>query len=129
MRKVSGTELRITTSTNTGSGFRSFGGNDIQAYFLNYCTTAFGWLGDSSPSEADFRLTRRISEAVRILQIQLLDHVIIGQPMNDRQGYFSFMETGALGLKRASHVPRAAENCIAYGTRTHAPALRGVELL
>ena len=53
--------------------------------------------GDSSPSEADLRLTRRISEAARILQIQLLDHVIIGQPMNDRQGYFSFKESGALG--------------------------------
>jgi DNA repair protein RadC len=34
--------------------------------------------GDASPSEPDLRLTRRISEATRILQIQLLDHVIIG---------------------------------------------------
>jgi DNA repair protein RadC len=53
--------------------------------------------GDASPSEADLRLTRRISEAARILQIQLLDHVIIGQPINGRQGYFSFKESGALG--------------------------------
>jgi DNA repair protein RadC len=52
--------------------------------------------GGASPSEADLRLTRRISEGARILQIQLLDQVIIGQPMNDRQGYFSFKEAGRL---------------------------------
>jgi len=46
--------------------------------------------GDVSPSEADTRLTRRIAEAAKILQIQLLDHVIVGQPLADRQGYFSF---------------------------------------
>ena len=36
--------------------------------------------GDPSPSEADLRLTRRIVEASRILQLQLVDHVIIGSP-------------------------------------------------
>jgi DNA repair protein RadC len=50
--------------------------------------------GDPNPSEADTRLTRRVTEASRILQIQLLDHVIIGQPMNGRHGYFSFKEAG-----------------------------------
>ncbi len=58
---------------------------------------ACGITGDASPSEADLRLTRRISEAGRIFQIQLLDHVIIGQPINDRQGYFSFKEAGTIG--------------------------------
>jgi len=53
--------------------------------------------GDSSPSEADMRLTRRIFEAAKILQIQFLDHLIIGQPMGDRQGYFSFKEGGVIG--------------------------------
>ena len=53
--------------------------------------------GDPSPSEADLRLTRRLSEAARILQIQMLDHVIIGEPMNGRQGYFSFKEAGTIG--------------------------------
>lgn len=33
--------------------------------------------GDASPTEADLRLTRRICEAARFLQIQFLDHVII----------------------------------------------------
>jgi DNA repair proteins len=50
---------------------------------------------DSSPSEADLRLTHRLNEAARILQIQMVDHVIIGQPINGRQGYFSFKEAGA----------------------------------
>jgi DNA repair protein RadC len=53
--------------------------------------------GDPSPSEADLRLTRRISEAAQILQIQLLDHVIVGQPINGRQGYFSFKEASYIG--------------------------------
>jgi len=48
-------------------------------------------------SEADLRLTRRLSEAARILQIQMLDYVIIGHPINCRQGYFSFKETGTIG--------------------------------
>ena len=52
--------------------------------------------GDPSPSEADLRLTRRLSEAARILQIQMLDHVIIGQPATGRQGYFSFREAGSI---------------------------------
>jgi DNA repair protein RadC len=52
--------------------------------------------GDVSPSEADTRLTRRIAEAARILQIQLLDHVIVGQPLADQQGYFSFKEAGVI---------------------------------
>ena len=52
---------------------------------------------DPSPSEADLRLTRRLNEAARILQIQMVDHVIIGEPMNGRQGYFSFKETGTIG--------------------------------
>jgi hypothetical protein len=33
--------------------------------------------GEPSPSETDMRLTRRILEASRILQLNLLDHVII----------------------------------------------------
>jgi DNA repair protein RadC len=52
--------------------------------------------GDPNPSEADLRLTRRLSEAGRILQIQVLDHVIIGQPINGRQGYVSFKEAGTI---------------------------------
>jgi DNA repair protein RadC len=52
--------------------------------------------GDTSPSEADTRLTRRIAEAARILQINFLDHVIVGQPFDGQPGYFSFKEAGIL---------------------------------
>jgi DNA repair protein RadC len=52
--------------------------------------------GVPSPSEADLRLTRRINEASRILQLQLLDHVIIGSPAAGRSSYFSFKEAGVI---------------------------------
>jgi DNA repair protein RadC len=42
------------------------------------------------------RLTRRILEASRILQLQLLDHVIIGAPAPGRNSYFSFKEGGVI---------------------------------
>ena len=58
---------------------------------------ARGITGDPSPSEADMRLTRRIVEASRILQVHLLDHVIIGAPAPGRSGYFSFKEGGVIG--------------------------------
>jgi RadC-like JAB domain-containing protein len=58
---------------------------------------ACGITGDPLPSEADVRLTRRILEASKILQIQLMDRVIIGQPVNGNQGYFSFKEGGLIG--------------------------------
>lgn len=46
--------------------------------------------GDSDPSEADRRITRRLLEASQVLQITLLDHVIIGKK------WFSFKEAGLL---------------------------------
>jgi DNA repair protein RadC len=52
--------------------------------------------GDPTPSEADRRLTRNIREAAGILQLNLLDHVIVGSPRPDRQPYFSFREAGLL---------------------------------
>jgi len=52
--------------------------------------------GDPSPSEADMRLTRRILEASRILQLNLVDHVIIGAPAPGRSTYFSFKEGGVI---------------------------------
>jgi DNA repair protein RadC len=52
--------------------------------------------GDPSPSEADLRLARRISEASRVLQLNLIDHVIIGSPAPGRSSYFSFKEGGVI---------------------------------
>jgi DNA repair protein RadC len=52
--------------------------------------------GDPAPSEADLRLTRRIAECARMLQVQFVDHLIVGSPQNGRPGYFSFKEAGIL---------------------------------
>jgi DNA repair protein RadC len=52
--------------------------------------------GDPLPSEADRRLTTRLIEASKLLQIQMLDHVILGSADNGRQPYFSFRQTGLI---------------------------------
>ena len=52
--------------------------------------------GDTSPSQSDHSLTRRLAEAAELLQIKLLDHIIIGAPANGNAGYFSFKEAGVL---------------------------------
>lgn len=52
--------------------------------------------GDFSPRDADFRLTRRLGEGARILQINMLDHMIVGKSVGGRPGYFSFKEAGVL---------------------------------
>lgn len=52
--------------------------------------------GDPSPSEADHRLTRRLQEAASLLQINLLDHIIIGAPNGSASPYFSFKEAGVI---------------------------------
>jgi DNA repair protein RadC len=46
--------------------------------------------GTAKPSEADLQITKRIASAARILQINFLDHVIVGE------GFFSFQEAGLL---------------------------------
>jgi DNA repair protein RadC len=52
--------------------------------------------GEPAPAEADIRLTRRLAEGARILQINMLDHVIVGQSFEGRPGYFSFKEAGMI---------------------------------
>lgn len=52
--------------------------------------------GDPSPSEADRKLTMRLAEAARLLQIKLMDHLIVGSPDGGRKPYFSFKEAGIL---------------------------------
>ena len=47
--------------------------------------------GETSPSQADHTMTRRMAEASQILQITLIDHVIIGHNQ-----WFSFKEAGSL---------------------------------
>ena len=52
--------------------------------------------GFASPSAADLQLTKRIADGARILYINFLDQVIVGQPIGARPGYFSFQEAGLL---------------------------------
>lgn len=54
--------------------------------------------GDPAPSQADIRATRQLREAARVLQLDLLDHVILGMPEHDPRGsgFYSFAEAGLL---------------------------------
>jgi DNA repair protein RadC len=54
--------------------------------------------GDPAPSSADIQVTRKLREAAEIMDIDLLDHVIIGHPNRDPRntGYYSFKDAGIL---------------------------------
>jgi DNA repair protein RadC len=54
--------------------------------------------GDPSPSQADIRVTKQLREAAKIVQIDLLDHIIIGSTSLDpaQKGFYSFAESGLL---------------------------------
>ena len=54
--------------------------------------------GDPAPSSADIQVTRSLREASRILDIELLDHVICGETKADPtgRGFYSFREAGLL---------------------------------
>ncbi len=54
--------------------------------------------GDPSPSSADLQVTRQLRDAARAVDIELLDHVIIGRPAADPRGvgFYSFREAGVL---------------------------------
>ena len=47
--------------------------------------------GNLKPSNADEALTKKISEAGKLLDIQVLDHVIVTS-----KGYYSFADEGLL---------------------------------
>ena len=55
--------------------------------------------GDPTPSREDIKLTRQLIEAARIIDIELLDHVIIGRT-NDRNptGFLSLRESGLVSF-------------------------------
>ena len=52
--------------------------------------------GDPAPSDADRRVTLRLAEAARMLQVTFFDHVILGSPSEHRAPYFSFREAGVI---------------------------------
>ena len=54
--------------------------------------------GDPQPSAADLQVTRQLAAAARTVEIQLLDHVILGRTEADPagRGWYSFREAGLL---------------------------------
>lgn len=54
--------------------------------------------GDPAPSAADLQITRQLREAAKAVDIELLDHVILGRPNADPtgRGYYSFREAGLI---------------------------------
>ncbi len=54
--------------------------------------------GDPTPSQADIQVTRQLLEAAKILQIDLLDHVILGRREVDPLGcgFYSFDNAGLI---------------------------------
>jgi DNA repair protein RadC len=54
--------------------------------------------GDPAPSAADLHLTRQLREAAKAVDIDLIDHVIIGRVGADPagRGFYSFREAGIL---------------------------------
>lgn len=54
--------------------------------------------GDPAPSAPDMHVTRQLREAAKAVDIELIDHVIVGRAAADPlgRGYFSFREAGIL---------------------------------
>jgi DNA repair protein RadC len=54
--------------------------------------------GDPAPSAADIQVTRQLRDASKTIDIELLDHVIVGRVSADPRGlgYYSFRESGVL---------------------------------
>jgi DNA repair protein RadC len=54
--------------------------------------------GDPAPSSADIQVTRQLREAARAVDIELLDHVVVGTSSGDPtgRGYYSFRDAGLL---------------------------------
>ena len=53
--------------------------------------------GNPQPSDADLLVTRRMKDAGLLLQVELLDHVILGAPRaGNEKNYFSFKNEGLL---------------------------------
>ena len=52
--------------------------------------------GDPAPSAADLQITRQLRDAARAVDIELLDHVIMGVAGADPtgRGFYSFREAG-----------------------------------
>ncbi len=52
--------------------------------------------GDPTPSDGDRRLTSRLLEGARLIQLNFFDHIIVGVPGEGRMPYYSFREAGLI---------------------------------
>lgn len=53
--------------------------------------------GDPAPSSADIQVTRQLREAGRLIGIEVMDHIIVGDPgRHSGSGFYSFREAGLL---------------------------------
>jgi len=54
--------------------------------------------GDPSPSSADIQVTRALRESAKTIEIELVDHVVVGDAKSDPRGigFYSFREAGIL---------------------------------
>jgi DNA repair protein RadC len=54
--------------------------------------------GDPAPSSADIQVTRRLREAAQAIDIELLDHLILGEKTADPAsiGFYSFHQAGLI---------------------------------
>lgn len=74
--------------------------------------------GDPSPSNADIHLTRRIRDALNLVEVRTLDHIIIG-----RDGCCAFSERGLINAdeddnrKPAIGEPKAEKKTVALATK------------
>ena len=50
--------------------------------------------GETTPSDADIKVTRELIRAGQLLKIELLDSIIIGSNANGAKGYASLRELG-----------------------------------
>jgi DNA repair protein RadC len=67
---------------------------------------------DPDPSSADIHITRVLREVARIIDIELLDHVMVGDLKSDplHVGYYSFRAAGL--LSRPFFRPRLHAQCL-----------------
>ena len=57
--------------------------------------------GDPAPSASDFQFTKRIAQAAPLLGIQLLDHVVLGEPGI----YYSMLDSGSMPASTLLDLP------------------------
>jgi DNA-binding LacI/PurR family transcriptional regulator len=103
-RSISDAKIAFLTDFPTPDEWRSvatfaryFEGIRRRPHLLGYEVEPFG-LGDPAPSSADVQVTRQLREAAKALNIELLDHVVVGNAGADPTGvgFYSFRSAGLL---------------------------------